>query len=264
MVHVQEGKPATRSLCRACYTKYMGRRDHRFSVQRNAEIEIQFTSMFVQLVEETCCTLHEERVSSCEETAAKEIEMLKKHQKPWLLRCTKRGRGTLGDRGGAYQKRCQGAYSTEAIDFVAVFVFTMKTTWSSTATRSDYFSTHFCGHCQCFPFSDCTWFACAGASQTMKQHRNKGSSWFCGRCGHIYKWRHGSRMLSLRYVSEQGDESLYEAFPMPQAAKPGQLGEVEPFFTSLKLIPNVIDNHLAITKCKQTEPAVTQVKPHMV
>ena len=63
--------------------------------------------------------------------------------------------------------------------------------------------------------------------------------------------------MSLRYVSEQDDVSLYEACPMPQAVQPGQLEEVEPFFTSLKLIPNV-------KECKQTEPAVTQVKPHMV
>ena len=75
-------------------------------------------------------------------------------------------------------------------------------------------------------------------------HKNKGSSWFCARCGHIYKWRHGSRNLSLRYGSEQDDVSLYKAFQMPQAVQPGQLGEVEPFFTSLRLTPNVMDNHL--------------------
>ena len=214
--------------------------------------------MFVQLVKVTCYKLREERVSSGEETdknksvvngssggvfMATAIEMLEKHKKPWWLRCAKRGRGTLGDRGGAYQRWCRWLTAQKTSILWAVLVLTTKTTWSSTATRSDHFLTYDCGHCQCFPVSDCTWFACAGVSQTMKQHRDKGSSWFCGRCGHIYKWREGSRNLSLRYGSEQDDVSLYEACPMPHAVQPGQLGDVEPFFTSWRLTPNAKDNH---------------------
>ena len=36
---------------------------------------------------------------------------------------------------------------------------------------------------------------CVGISRGM---RSKGSSWFCGVCGHIYNRREGTRILSLR------------------------------------------------------------------
>ena len=52
----------------------------------------------------------------------------------------------------------------------------------------------YCDHCQCFPFSDCTWFLCVGVRKGFK---NKGSNWFCGRCVHMYNWREGQSSIVI-------------------------------------------------------------------
>ena len=48
--------------------------------------------------------------------------------------------------------------------------------------------------------------------EDSQRMNNKGSYWFCGRCGRIHNWREGSRILSWMCGSEQNDMSLYRAF----------------------------------------------------
>ena len=66
-----------------------------------------------------------------------------------------------------------------------------------------------------------------------------GGDWFCGRCKHVYDWREGSRILSLRHGLEPNEVALYRAFPMPK-------GEVETFFATMRLATNISDNNLSL------------------
>ena len=76
---------------------------------------------------------------------------------------------------------------------------------------------------------------CAGVSNGI------GSSWFYGRCGHMYMWREGSRILSLEDVAELNDVALNRALPLPDSGNPGWAGEVEAFFSTMQLTTSV--NH---------------------
>ena len=53
------------------------------------------------------------------------------------------------------------------------------------------------------------------------------SSWFCGRCGHVHKWRERGRILSFRHEQEPNEVVLYRGFPMP-------MGEVENFLATTR------------------------------
>ena len=59
-----------------------------------------------------------------------------------------------------------------------------------------------------------TRFLCTGVSKGLQ---NRGSTWFCGRCGRIYDCREGSRRLPLRHGSEPNDVALCTASHMPEA-----------------------------------------------
>ena len=52
--------------------------------------------------------------------------------------------------------------------------------------------TYDCG-CQNFLISDGTRYLCTGVSRSV----SKEGSWFCGRCGRVYKWRESSKRSSL-------------------------------------------------------------------
>ena len=67
--------------------------------------------------------------------------------------------------------------------------------------------------------------------------KSKGGNRFCGRCGHIYNWREGSRIPSLGCGAKHREVALNRAFPMPEAGKPGSAAEV-------KLATNVTDDDL--------------------
>ena len=49
------------------------------------------------------------------------------------------------------------------------------------------------------------------------QHRfeMQKKTWFGGKCGHIYNWREGSRILSLTHGSKTNDVELHRFFPLP-------------------------------------------------